>query len=81
MKDFELVFHTDERDSFCSVWKGMNLPPPGDPCVPQGPTATAYLAYLNSKRKTKKLCVCLHFLLSVFFFLLFNLVLFISDTR
>jgi hypothetical protein len=55
VQDFEMVINTDERDQFCSVWKGLNMPPPSDPCVPQGPTATAFLAYLNSKHKAKKL--------------------------
>ena len=55
VQDLELIFHTEERDRFCALWEGMNLPPPGDACVPQGPTATAFIAYLNTKGKAKKI--------------------------
>jgi hypothetical protein len=35
VQDFEMVMNTEMRSEFCSVWKGMNLPTPPDPCVPQ----------------------------------------------
>jgi len=55
VQDFEMVFNSGERDTFCAAWNEQNPPTPDEPCVPQGPTATAYLGYLSTNAKAKKL--------------------------
>jgi hypothetical protein len=46
--DSDIVFHSVTRDQFCKSWFTSGLIPPTDRCVPQGPTATAYVAFLGS---------------------------------
>ena len=53
--DMEVPYHAKELGAFCEDWKAKNVPLLEESCVPQGPTATSFLAYLNSKGIAKKL--------------------------
>ncbi len=48
-----MVFETALRDDFCRTWAALDLAPADDPCVPQGPTASAYAAYATATRRLK----------------------------
>eukprot|EP00978_Attheya_sp_CCMP212_P036454 scaffold165419_cov54-Attheya_sp.AAC.5 len=48
VRDFDMVFHTANRNAFCKSWEGRHGSKSKDP-----PTATAYVAYLESKAKAR----------------------------
>lgn len=48
-----MVYETSIRDDFCRTWTALDLAPPDDPCVPQGPTASSYAAYATATKRLK----------------------------
>ena len=46
-----MVFHVDRRDEFCLNWQLLDIPAPADPCLPKGPSATAYFAFLQATNR------------------------------
>jgi len=53
VQDFDMVFETALRDDFCRTWSALDLANPDDACVPQGPTASAYLAFASATMRVK----------------------------
>ena len=53
VQDFDMVFETGLRDDFCRTWSALDLAPPDDACVPQGPTASAFLAFAEATKRAK----------------------------
>jgi hypothetical protein len=51
IQEFDMIFHSQFRDEFCLKWHTLNIPSPHDSCLPKGPTASSYYAYLLATKR------------------------------